>query len=93
MGADIMSAQQDRRFDCIECAQYRWHGPDAEVCEDCAGTALRRAMIAYDAAPRVEAKYKPAYERLAFAARAAGMPRNHGAVVVWSRNHLGDKWT
>jgi hypothetical protein len=89
-----MSAAQDRRWDCSECAQDRWHGPNAEACEDCAGWGLRRALIAYDAAPRIEAKYKPAYERLCFAARAAGMPRNHGAaVVVWARKHLGSRWT
>jgi hypothetical protein len=88
-----VSAQQDRRWDCSECAQYRWHAPGADVCQDCAGWALRRALIAYDAAPRTEVKYKPAYERLRRAALSAGMPRNHGATVAWTRDHLGSRWT
>jgi len=87
-----MTAQQDRRWDCSECAQYRWHRPNAEVCEQCAGRNLRSMLAEYDAAPRIEAKYKPAYERLRRAALAAGMSRNHGAAVVWARAYV-ERWS
>lgn len=49
---------------------------------------LADALRAYDACPRIESKYKPAYAALREAAIKAGMPRYYGGVVEWSRNNL-----
>lgn len=49
---------------------------------------LREALAAYDAAPRTEARYRVAFDRLRDAALTAGMQRYCPRVVDWARDTL-----
>lgn len=54
-------------------------------------SALSDALAAYDATPRIESKYKPAWERLREAALSAGMPLFFPDAVAWSRDKLANE--
>ena len=49
---------------------------------------VTEALAAYDAAPRIEAKFRVAYVALREACLAAGMPPHPARVVPWARDHV-----
>lgn len=77
-----------RKFECARCGYVRFTAAGANVCEACAHDGVVAALAAYDAAPRMESKYRPAFDRLREACEDAGMGRYHNAVVDWARTFL-----